>query len=72
MAVNPPASRIQINTAGDALDAIARGLARLLASVCTDDQKTRPTSVDSPTDGCLSVPAGERLDREAAGDGRAA
>lgn len=55
-APNPdPATREHLARLDEAMEALARGLVRLLA-----DLESPPTSLDLPADAGLSVPVGER------------
>ncbi len=57
--VPSPATLTHLARLDAALDAFARGLARLLADSAPAGD-TSPTSLDPPTDAGLSVPSGER------------
>lgn len=56
--VPDPATRLHLARLDAALDALARGLTRLIEPAEAAD--SLPTSLDPPTDAGLSVPAGER------------
>lgn len=50
-------TRVHLRLLDEGLEALARGLSRILAEV-----DSPPTSLDPPTDAGLSVPAGERTE----------
>lgn len=54
-----PATRTHLPRLDAALDALAKGLARLIAD-SNPSGNTSPTSLDPPTDAGLSLPSGER------------